>query len=202
MRSTRRPAQELRAAIDSLPLEVRQAVLAGIKHRRIIAGAHVDGSGGVCPMVAADVRWRSVDGTSVALAQEAARAWDRYTDATSRWHPATRRQVVALTAMLEASILEEDSASASASADGGPLGEVIAAHRRAVSRRAAATPQPLRQSRSGPRPDTGERDRTSELRDRPGWSWLPAFRNYDDYTAALQALSELDTRETAGQPVA
>ena len=202
MRTSRRPAQELRAAIDSMPLEVRQAVLAGIKHRRIIAGAHVDGSGGVCPMAAADVRWLSIDGTSVALAQEAARAWDRYADATSRWRPATRRQLIALTAMLEASILEEQSGSASGSAEGGSLGEAIAAHRLAVSRRASATPQPVGRSRSRPRADTGERDRTSELRDRPGWSWLPAFRNYDEYEAALRALSELEIPETAGQPVA
>jgi hypothetical protein len=103
----RGPAQELRATIDRLPLHVRQGVLDGIKGQRIIAGAHADGSGGVCPMVAADVPWKSVSHTSIATAQEAARAWDRYAQASGSSRTATKRQLLALTSMLEASILQE-----------------------------------------------------------------------------------------------
>ncbi|HWF51068.1 MAG TPA: hypothetical protein VG294_10545 [Solirubrobacteraceae bacterium] len=94
-----------------MPLHVRKAVLDGIKGQRIIAGAHADGSGGVCPMVAADIHlpWQTVSESSVATAQEAARAWDRYADASGSSHAATKRQLLALTAMLEASILQESS---------------------------------------------------------------------------------------------
>jgi hypothetical protein len=54
---------------------------------------------------------------------------------------------------------------------------VVAEHRAAKRQRAA-------------RRDTGERDRTSELRDRPGWAWLRPFRRYDAYELALQQLEE------------
>src|ERR1700722_19748926 len=96
----RGPAQELRATIDRLPLHVRQAVLDGIKGQRIIAGAHADSSGGVCPMVAADVHlpWRAVSQSNVKTAQEAAWAWDRYAEASGSSHTATKRQLLALTA--------------------------------------------------------------------------------------------------------
>ncbi len=193
MRNRRRPAQELRATIDGLPLEVRQAVLAGLNSRRIIAGAHADGAGGVCPMVAADVRWQCVDRDSVARAQEAARAWDRYTEATNAWHPATKRQLLALRAMLEASILEESAGT------GMPLSAAIAEHERARSIRAATDAQPglpsRRGVRSGSRQPTGERDRTSELRGRWGWSWTRPVRSYEDYEEALRSLAEPDRRE-------
>ncbi|MHB8656501.1 MAG: hypothetical protein ACYC91_00885 [Solirubrobacteraceae bacterium] len=197
MRSRRQPAQELRATIDGLPLEVRQAVLEGIKHQRIIAGAHADGAGGVCPMVAADVCWQSIDRASVARAQEAARAWDRYAEATNAWHPATRRQLLALRAMLEASILEQTTS------DEMSLGQGIAASNRAKSRRAAMDAPPVNRSRSRSRvrTDTGERDRTSELREREGWSWSRAFRSYDDYEA-LHSLLELHSREASSEPLA
>src|ERR1700722_14085461 len=103
----RGPAQELRATIDRLPLHVRQAVLEGIKGQRIIAGAHADTSGGVCPMVAADVHlpWKAVSQSSVETAQEAARAWDRYADVSGSSRTATKRQLLALSSMLEVSIL-------------------------------------------------------------------------------------------------
>jgi hypothetical protein len=129
----RGPAQELRATIDRLPLHVRQAVLDGIKGQRIIAGAHADGSGGVCPMVAADIHlpWREVNKSSVTTAQEAARAWDRYADASGSSHTATKRQLLALTAMLEVSILQETSRLEM------PLSDAIAEYERARSRRRA-----------------------------------------------------------------
>jgi hypothetical protein len=49
----RRPAQELRTAIDCLPLQTRKAMLDGLGANRIIVGAYVDRDGGVCPMLAA-----------------------------------------------------------------------------------------------------------------------------------------------------
>lgn len=193
MRRRRRPAQELRATIDRLPLEVRQAVLDGIESQRIIAGAHADGVGGVCPMVAADVRWQGISRGSVERAQEAARAWDRYAEATGAWHPATKRQLLALRAMLEASILEQSTGTEI------PLSEAIAEHRRvSTSRHRSAEAQPVAEPTSRPRPDSGERDRTSELRDRAGWSWLRPFRSYDDYEQALRTLRarpEMESRE-------
>ena len=36
-----------------------------------------------------------------------------------------------------------------------------------------------------PRRDTGERNRTTELRNRPGWAWLRVFRRLDEYEAAV-----------------
>jgi hypothetical protein len=126
----RGPAQELRATIDRLPLHVRQGVLDGIKGQRIIAGAHSDTTGGVCPMVAADahVGWKSVSATSVKDAQAAARAWDRYAEAMGSSRTATKRQLLALTSMLEASILHEQTQAEP------PLVDVIAEYQRARSR--------------------------------------------------------------------
>jgi hypothetical protein len=111
-------------------LHVRQGVLDGIKGQRIIAGAHADASGGVCPMVAADahVHWQSVSTSSVRSAQEAAGAWDRYAEATGTARKATKRQLLALTAMLEASILQEEAQTQP------PLVDAIAEYERARSR--------------------------------------------------------------------
>lgn len=228
MKTTRRPAQELRATIDRLPLDVREAVLEGIKRQRIIAGAHVDGTGGVCPMAAADVRWLQISKSSVEVAKEAAWAWDRYAGARSL-RPATKRQLIALQAMLEASILQE-----TARTDV-PLSEVIAEHKLAMERGAYApapadtsfAPVPSRpatdEATFAPRPsrpaadeapvaprrrrdtrETGERDRSRELSEREGWSWLRPFRNYDQYEDALvRALAELDRHEAnLDEPVA
>ena len=44
---------DLRAAVDSLPVQTREAMLDGVRTRRIIAGAYTDRDGGVCPMLAA-----------------------------------------------------------------------------------------------------------------------------------------------------
>jgi len=104
-------------------------VLEGIKGQRIIAGAHADTSGGVCPMVAADVHlpWKAVSQSSVTTAQEAARAWDRYAEASGSSRTATKRQLLALTSMLEASILNENAESEM------PLSDAIAEYERAKS---------------------------------------------------------------------
>lgn len=244
MRTTRGPAQELRQTIDQLPLEVRQAVLEGINSKRIVAGTHVDGRGGVCPMEAANVPWWRIGRTSVERAQAAARAWDRYTDATGKWHPATKRQLVALRAMLEVSILQDSTATelslSGAIADHerrrtpeqiiSELERYSEAERARRSRMSedlppitrpttpAATPvarpappvarpaptvarpaMPVARPARRRRLDTGERDRTSELRQREGWSWLRLFRNYDDYEGALQALAEIEEHAAAAE---
>ena len=97
----RRPARDLRNAIDSLPARTREAMLEGIAGGRIIVGAYTDRQGGVCPMLAAH---RNGGRTSLA---SFARAWDRYTGA-KRARPATPRELTTLRAMLQASIALED----------------------------------------------------------------------------------------------
>ena len=94
----RRPARDLRIAIDCLPLETRKAMLTGVEANRIIVGAYTDRKGGVCPMLAAH---RNGGRTSLA---SFAHAWDRYTGARGRSRSATDRELHTLTAMLEASI--------------------------------------------------------------------------------------------------
>jgi hypothetical protein len=77
-------------------------MLRGIETNRIIVGAYVDPhSGGVCPMLAAH---RNGGRTSVAAF---ARAWDEYTGA-KRPRRATKREVGALRALLEASLAADD----------------------------------------------------------------------------------------------
>jgi hypothetical protein len=97
----RRPARDLRTAIDCLPLHTREAMLEGISSGRIIVGAYTDRQGGVCPMLAAH---RNGGRTSLA---SFARAWDRYTG-VRRARAATPRELTALRAMLEASIATEE----------------------------------------------------------------------------------------------
>jgi hypothetical protein len=94
----RRPARDLRIAIDCLPLATRKAMLDGVQSNRIIVGAYTDRKGGVCPMLAAH---RNGGRTSLA---SFAHAWDRYTGARGRPRPASDRELNTLTAMLEASI--------------------------------------------------------------------------------------------------
>jgi hypothetical protein len=101
----RRPARELRFAIDCLPLLTRKAMLQGIDANRIIVGAYTDRQGGVCPMLAAH---RNGGRTSLA---SFARAWDRYTGARGRARPATDREVGTLRAMLEASVTLDETPS-------------------------------------------------------------------------------------------
>jgi hypothetical protein len=97
--SRRRPARDLRTAIDCLPLQTRKAMLSGVESNRIIVGAYTDKKGGVCPMLAAH---RNGGRTSLA---SFARAWDRYTGVRARRaRAATERELNTLNTMLEASI--------------------------------------------------------------------------------------------------
>jgi hypothetical protein len=93
----RRPARDLRTAIDCLPVQTRKAMLDGVESNRIIVGAYTDRKGGVCPMLAAH---RNGGRTSLA---SFAHAWDRYTG-VRRPRPATDRELTTLRTMLEASI--------------------------------------------------------------------------------------------------
>ena len=77
-------------------------MLAGVEANTIIVGAYTDGHGGICPMLAAH---RSGGRTSMA---SFARAWDRYTGARGKPRRASGRELGALRAMLEASIMLEE----------------------------------------------------------------------------------------------
>jgi hypothetical protein len=170
----RRPAQELRVAIEWLPIDTKRAMLDAIEHNRIIVGAYTDRQGGVCPMLAAH---RNGGRTSFA---SFARAWDRYTKAPARSRPATGRELTTLKTMLEASL-------ASDAPDGATLGTAIAEHRQLQGRAARRIA------------DTGERNRMPELRRRHGWAWTRLFRRYEDFEAAMQ---QIDGRSGSGVDVA
>jgi hypothetical protein len=101
MRSlTHSPIDDLRLAIDCLPLRTREAMLEGIRANDIIVGAYSDRTGGVCPMLAAHRHGGRTSFVSFA------HAWDRFSGA-KRARRATRRELRVLTAQLEASILAE-----------------------------------------------------------------------------------------------
>lgn len=130
MRAGRRTAQELRQAIDCLPVRTREAMLAGINENDVIVGAYTDRDGRVCPMLAAH---RYGGRTSLA---SFARAWDRYTCAR-RPRPATEREVRTLRSMLEASLMYQDEVS--------DLAAVAAEHRELVGRRPTGETSRLRE---------------------------------------------------------
>jgi len=113
----RRPAHDLRLAIDCMPLQTREAMLAGIDSTPIIVGGYTDGRGGVCPMLAAHR-----NGGRTAFASFA-HAWDRYTKAGESARRASERELRTLRAMLESSI------AIAGSAGSGPMAEAIADHR-------------------------------------------------------------------------
>ena len=124
MRRPRRPAHQLRIAIDCMPLDTKRAMLDAIEVNSIIVGGYTDRSGGVCPMLAAH---RNGGRTSFA---SFARAWDRYTRAGTAPRRATEREVRTLRTMLEASIAIDDVQG------GAVLGEAIADHRQSQVERA------------------------------------------------------------------
>ena len=178
MRRRLRKAQDLRFAVECLPRTTREAMLEGVRSEEIIVGAYTDRNGGMCPMLAAH---RHGGRTSFA---SFARAWDRYTGSGTRPRPATPRELRTLEAMLEGSLLKEDSRT--------ELAQAAADLRAAKARRAAAAAAEARTGvaaadgrRARRRRDTGERDRSAELGRRPGWAWLRVFRRYDEYEAAL-----------------
>ncbi|HEX2136458.1 MAG TPA: hypothetical protein VHG30_11230, partial [Microvirga sp.] len=96
-RMKRQRAQELRAAVDRLPLSTRHAMLEGIDRKPIIVGADGNLGGGVCPMLAAS------GGSQKEVGKPFARAWDRYAGVKLA-RRATQRELLTLRTMLVASI--------------------------------------------------------------------------------------------------
>jgi hypothetical protein len=113
----------LRRAIDGLPRDTRVAMLDGIRSNDIIVGAYT-GSDGICPMLAAHRRGAKT--SHIAFAK----AWDTFALGGARDRAArraTRRELLVLSAHLEASLLEEDAVPG--------LAEAIAEHRGLRDRR-------------------------------------------------------------------
>ncbi len=120
-RQTASPVERLRVAIDCLPVRTREAMLAGVRaNERIIAGAYVDGEGGVCPMLAAHRCGGRTDLLSFA------KSWDRFTRTKRGSRAATEREVRILTAQLEDSLM---------SSSGLDLDVAIREHRELMSSR-------------------------------------------------------------------
>ena len=94
------PIDDLRLAIDCLPVRTREAMLEGIRANDIIVGAYSDRAGGVCPMLAAHRHGGRTSFVSFA------HAWDRFAGA-KRARRASARELRVLTAQLESSILSE-----------------------------------------------------------------------------------------------
>jgi hypothetical protein len=132
VRRPRRPAEELRIAIDCLPDQTRLAMLDGIKANRIIVGAYTDQRGGVCPMLAAHRRGGRTNLASFA------KAWDRYTKASSKPRPATTRELRTLRIMLERSLAEDGFPQASLAEE---VEKVKASRRETAEREARAESQ-------------------------------------------------------------
>jgi hypothetical protein len=180
MRSGRRPPiEELRQAIDCLPLATRVAMLDGVRANRIIVGAYADRRGGVCPMLAAH---RCGGRTNFLVF---AKAWDRFAGVRRRPRRATPRELRVLVSHLEASILASEETTAE-------LARAIEEHRELVARRRRGGDP----DRSGElKPDdsraglSGEAGcRAAGIRERHGWAWLRPFRRYDEYERALEAV--------------
>jgi hypothetical protein len=135
----RSPIEDLRLAIDCLPVRTRRAMLDGIRTNEIIVGAYADRAGGVCPMLAAH---RCGGRTSFV---SFARAWDRFAG-SRRARRATPRELRILVGQLEASLLADERID---------LGAAIAEHEALRAR----APRPA--ERPAPRP---RRDRWAWLR--------------------------------------
>jgi hypothetical protein len=171
MKRKRKLAAELRQAVDCLPERTRRAMLDGIGSNQIIVGAYADNKGGVCPMLAAH---RNGGRTNLA---SFAKAWDRYTGAFEGSRPATKREIRTLRAMLEASLWTETPQQS--------LGDAVADHRRTQLDRAVR--EEHAPGRVDVDVDAGDRDRTPELKKRPGWAWRRLFRSYDEFEQTVEA---------------
>jgi hypothetical protein len=121
------PIEELRSAIDCLPAATRAAMIEGLEAGEpIIAGAYVDGRGGVCPMLAAHRRGARTNLLSFA------RAWDRFARARGA-RRATSRELAILSGQLQSSLV------ATPELD---LRQAISAHRELLRRQLAAQADP------------------------------------------------------------
>ena len=146
---------QLRSAIDCLPVQTRIAMLTGVQRQPVVAGAYTDNDGGACPMLAAHRAGSRVSFLSFA------RAWDAFAN-TRRPRRATPREVTILIGQLEASLLAEDGGADMQAAIEqhraarrprspvdleGAIADHQATARRRRAREAATTPQPRWSSR-------------------------------------------------------
>ncbi|HWC85783.1 MAG TPA: hypothetical protein VG388_04545 [Solirubrobacteraceae bacterium] len=186
---TRRNAsiQELRHAIDALPLKTRVAMLEGIRNNEIILGAYTTSDGGICPMLAAH------RGGGRTNAEGFAKTWDRFGGVTGRRaRRATERELLILTTHLEMSLLADTEPATDLAVAVAEHRRLVARDERAASRRhdndRAARRERVRAERAIAALRPGDRDRSSELKSSPGWAWMRVFRRYDDYERALARL--------------
>jgi hypothetical protein len=156
----RRPARDLRTAVDCLPLQTRRAMLQGIESNRIIVGAYVDRKGGVCPMLAAH---RNGGRTSLA---SFARAWDRYTGVT-RPRLATRRELRALRAILVSTLAGNQQGGRGSIAEAAAL---IRAEREAAARRQGREADPP--AEAGEYREAGDRPPRPLMLPGPRHAWI------------------------------
>jgi hypothetical protein len=153
-------------------------MLEGITRNDIIVGAYTH-EDGICPMLAAHRAGGRTNFISFA------KAWDRFafrSTAPGKARRATERELLILRTHLEASLLEDETPAPE-------LRQAIAEHRELVARSEARVPAPARV-----RP--GDRDRSRELRSRPGWSWMRVVRRYDDYQRVLARLEQEQQQAT------
>lgn len=170
MRHRTSPIEELRTAIDCLPVDTRVAMLEGVGANDIIVGAYSDRAGGICPMLAAHRSGGRTDLISFA------HSWDRFTRARGRARRASQRELRVLSAHLEASLLAEHRPD---------FERAIAEHGELIAGRERTGPEEQIVARRLRRARPGDRDRSRELRLRPGWAWLRPLRRLDEYEAAL-----------------
>jgi hypothetical protein len=194
---TRRNAtiQELRHAIDALPMKTRVAMLEGIRENEIILGAYTSTEGGICPMLAAH---RSGGRTN---AEGFAKTWDQFGGITGRRaRRATKRELLILTTHLELSLLADTEPAPDLALALAEHRSLVARNERAASRRhdtdRAARRERARAERAIAALRPGEPNRSPELRDAPGWAWMRVFRRYDDYERALALLETQSDRLT------
>jgi hypothetical protein len=177
MSRARSPIDDLRLAIDCLPVRTRQAMLEGIRASDIIVGAYADRAGGVCPMLAAH---RCGGRTSFV---SFARAWDRFAGAR-RARRATPRELRILVGQLEASLAADDALE---------LGAAIADHE-ALQARAPRPPGSVPEPRRG-----RDRDRWAWLPGRRTAEEERALRRLEAELGAVRARE--DGAQRPGEPV-
>lgn len=175
MKRRRGPAEGLRNSIGAMPHRSRVAMLDAIDDGPIIAGAYVDGRGGVCPMLAAH---RGGGRTSLA---SFARAWDRYTGATAA-RRASDRELGTLRSLLEASLVDD------VDVDDADIARAVAEHKILKARTLATRREEPVFTDEAP----GDLNRAPELEQRHGWAWSRLFRRYDQYEATLERLERLE----------
>ena len=112
--------EQLRTAIDCLPVDTRVAMLQGVRDNEIVVGAYSTRDGGICPMLAAH---RNGGRTSFL---SFARAWDGFARA-DEVRRATPRELRVLESLLMQSLEEVPDGSTD-------LGAAIAEHRASIAR--------------------------------------------------------------------